>query len=561
MGDLHLLPLQRPRELHVVVAGQADRVAGGLHRHRQPQHRRRVRPAVAVVADEDRAAPARRLRGEAVVPDRVAELAEQRDQLGVAAVDVADHVEGARLGAAIGPERRPSHLQRLDLLRRIQHPDPVEALAAELLRPALQLRALLAHDVLAELPIGPLPVALHAHRLGQVEDDRHREEVVLAGQLEQRLARRALHVGRVDHGDPRLRQPLGGDEVEDGEGVGGRRLVVFVVGDEAAAEVRGDHLGRREVAPREGALARARRRRPAPPGSGPGCRCGSARRGSSGEHRHLGRRADLGIVLADRQAPHRVAVARGDGIGPGGELGARPLEAVVGVARGSRGEPRPAHVVLGVRGGDDDGAGTRVGEDVALQRAEPRPGRGARSPPPAPPRRSPPAGGRGRSAGSATARSGRARRRASSRGRAVAPPLRAPAPRRRRRPPSRSRPRAGGAAGRRSRSRGRARAALPIRRAPRRPRRGVGRAGPGRRRGRARDLRHSHPRTPPPLPAAPAPDRRGSPGSSDNGGRSARARGGSAASPRRGARACRSPSRRPSSAFRRRAPAAARRGG
>ena len=49
----------RPREgadqLVLVVAGQAERVAGGDHAHDQPQHAGGVRTAVDEVAEEDRA--------------------------------------------------------------------------------------------------------------------------------------------------------------------------------------------------------------------------------------------------------------------------------------------------------------------------------------------------------------------------------------------------------------------------------------------------------------------------------------------------------------------------
>ena len=73
-------------------------------------------------------------------------------------------------------------------------------------------------------------------------------------------ARRAegLHVGRVDHGQTSGREALARDEVQHLEGVIGRRLVALVVGDQAAADVGRDDLGRQEVARRERRLARAR---------------------------------------------------------------------------------------------------------------------------------------------------------------------------------------------------------------------------------------------------------------------------------------------------------------
>ena len=110
-----------------------------------------------------------------------------------------------------------------------------------------------------ELAVRARAVALLAEGFGRVEHDRDWEEIVLFGELDQRLACLALHVRGVDDREPRLRQAPATDEVKHRECVGGRRLVVLLVGDQAAAEVRGDHLGCHEVLAREGALARAGR--------------------------------------------------------------------------------------------------------------------------------------------------------------------------------------------------------------------------------------------------------------------------------------------------------------
>ena len=98
-------------------------------------------------------------------------------------------------------------------------------------------------------------VALHADLLGHVEHDRHRQDVVVAGQVNQRAARVRLHVRRVDHGEPAELEPLGGDRVQRGEGRRGDRLVVLVVADQAAEGVRGQHLCRPEMPGREAGLA------------------------------------------------------------------------------------------------------------------------------------------------------------------------------------------------------------------------------------------------------------------------------------------------------------------
>ena len=111
----------------------------------------------------------------------------------------------------------------------------------------------------AEVAIRPIPIAVLAETLGQVEDDRDRQEMVLAREANERSARFRLHVRRIDDGQPSTRHPLPGDVVEQLERVARRVLGVLVVGDETAAEVGGNDLGREEVRARERRLAGARR--------------------------------------------------------------------------------------------------------------------------------------------------------------------------------------------------------------------------------------------------------------------------------------------------------------
>ncbi len=163
-----------------------------------------------------------------------------------------------------------------------------------------------------------------------------------------------LHVGRVHDGQPPGRQPLADDEVEQLERVRGGGLVVLVVGDQAAAEVGRDHLGRLEVLARERRLARA-----ADADEDDEAQLGHPKLGHAVtlelvEDRHLGRRADLGVVPAHGQEPHAVAVALRHRLGPVAELPAGPLEAVVAVPRRARRQRLVADVVLDVRRGDDD---------------------------------------------------------------------------------------------------------------------------------------------------------------------------------------------------------------
>nr|BFE54005.1 hypothetical protein GCM10017745_74320 [Saccharothrix mutabilis subsp. capreolus] len=259
--DLHVPAAQRPHQLLLVVAAHGERVPGLDHAHHQPQHARRVRPAVDQVADEHRAPPRRRHRVDrtalGVAHQVVAQLAQQVLQLLAAAVHVADHVERPGLVAQVveqplGDDRRLVHFGLA-----AQHVDLLEALLAEELQRLAQRGPVPAHDVRAEVAVRPGRVARQAHLFGQVEHDRHRQHVVLARDLHQLRAVGPLHVGRVHHGGPPGGEPLARHVVQHVERVAGGRLVVLVVGHQAAEVVAGQDLRRREVRARERRLARA----------------------------------------------------------------------------------------------------------------------------------------------------------------------------------------------------------------------------------------------------------------------------------------------------------------
>ncbi len=118
-------------ELDVVVARQADRIPRLRHRHDELQHARRVRAAIAVVADEHRAPPPRRGRRPAVAAELVAEPAQELRELDVAAVDVADDVERSVIYSSVGPQRRAPDLRGVDLLRGSKQRNAPEALALQ----------------------------------------------------------------------------------------------------------------------------------------------------------------------------------------------------------------------------------------------------------------------------------------------------------------------------------------------------------------------------------------------------------------------------------------------
>ena len=253
----HLGPLEGPGELDLVVAGHHEGMAGGDHTHGEAQDGRGGRTAVDQIADEKRPAAMAVDGVGAVRADQVAEPVEKFGQLVVAAVDVADDVERPAVIPPVGPQRDPLDDGAVDLVDTVEDPIAIETLAAEVAEAAAQLGLLVAQHVGAEVPLGPGGVALRADRFGDVEDDGDGENVVALGQGDQALAGLRLDVGGVDDHEPAGCETFAGDEVQDLEGGLGGRLVILVVGDQAPAEVAGEHLGPEEVASGEARFARA----------------------------------------------------------------------------------------------------------------------------------------------------------------------------------------------------------------------------------------------------------------------------------------------------------------
>ena len=174
----------------------------------------------------------------------------------------------------------------------------------------LQVAVLAGDDVAAEVAVGPLRVALDARRpRGRRGRSRRPGRRGSLASLISEARAWLLDVGGVDDGQQPAAQPGADDVVQDVEGVRRGGLVVLVVGDQPAAEVAGDDLGRLEVARARRSTCRCRRRRRG--ATRPMLRdCRWSRRASvTAEHRHLGRRAQVGVDVADAAALDAVAVA------------------------------------------------------------------------------------------------------------------------------------------------------------------------------------------------------------------------------------------------------------
>ena len=257
--NLHIFAAQCFDEFDVVVAGDAEGRSGGDHAHDQLERLRDFRAAIHQIAQKDGFASGGRIGAEIVGIDGIAQLREQQDKFVIAAVNVADDVEGAMLGAAVVPERFARDDGAGDFVFAVQDGNAAEAFALQAAQRALEVAALTLDDLNAEIAVGALLVALEADALRHVEDDGDWQRVIFAGEGDERLARLRLDVGGVDDGELHAGEALGGDVVEHGESVVGGGLIVLVVGDESPAEIRRDDLGGAEVRPREGRFAAARR--------------------------------------------------------------------------------------------------------------------------------------------------------------------------------------------------------------------------------------------------------------------------------------------------------------
>src|SRR5579872_2299366 len=240
-----------------MVARHAERLAGGDHTPHEIDGCHDAGAAVYQIAQED-GAPPRRMAQAGLRVVHIAEQGQQLAQLVVAAVDVANDVEGVGVGAAVGEERHALDAHRLYLLRRIEDDNLAEAFALEAAQPPAELLHMVAHHLWAELAVRAGGVALDAEALVHVEDDGDGQHVVLAGDVNERGAVLRLDIGGVHHGEAAQGEPQRGDVVQSVEGGGRDGLVVGVVTHDGAIGIRAEDFRGEEVARGEGALAGAR---------------------------------------------------------------------------------------------------------------------------------------------------------------------------------------------------------------------------------------------------------------------------------------------------------------
>src|SRR4029077_18514646 len=182
--QLHIASLQFPHQLHVMIAGNAERGTVFYHFHDQVQYFWNLGSAVNQDTNENRLASIWRshtLCRRSFV-DLVTEPNEQSGQLFVATVHVPDDVERPMLVFQVIPKGLSHDRDRGGLLGTRQHEDMTEAFAFKSPKRTPQLLGLVSDDVRAELAVRPTLIAFVADLLWQVQNDRHGQNMKLASE-------------------------------------------------------------------------------------------------------------------------------------------------------------------------------------------------------------------------------------------------------------------------------------------------------------------------------------------------------------------------------------------
>jgi len=188
---------------------------------------------------------------------RVAKLGQQLDEFGVAAMNIADDVEWTGFRFFVVVEGDPLENNGFSFLRRRKNQDMTKPFSFEATERATKILELVMGDVIAETAVGADVVAILADSFGHVENDCDREAMILAREFDEGLAVLGLDVGGVGDGETAGGEALRGNVVEELEGVVRGGEIIFVVGDERAAIIRGDDFGGQKVFTRESAFAGA----------------------------------------------------------------------------------------------------------------------------------------------------------------------------------------------------------------------------------------------------------------------------------------------------------------
>src|SRR6516225_918694 len=197
--DVHVAAVKLAHQLLVVVAKNAERVTCVHHGHDQPEDVGGAWSPIDQIAEKEGLSPVWMEGSESAVIESIAESLEQAAQLVEASMHIADDVEGAMLAALVGPQGLAPELHGVHRFGCGEGVDLTEALAAQAAEGTTELAALLANDVHSEPAVWTALVPRMTELRGEIEHDRHGQDVEFAGEFDERLAILRPHAGRVDH--------------------------------------------------------------------------------------------------------------------------------------------------------------------------------------------------------------------------------------------------------------------------------------------------------------------------------------------------------------------------
>ncbi len=138
-----------------------------------------------------------------------------------------------------------------------------------------------------------------------------------------------VDIGSIDDGQPASSQAPGRDKVQHRESILGGALIIFVVRDQAATEIRREHLGSLESERGQRWICRSRRHLSARLRKVRECLISLRLPLDTREDSHLGRRTQHRVFRSNRQKAHSVAEALSHASSPRLKFRTRPLEAVI----------------------------------------------------------------------------------------------------------------------------------------------------------------------------------------------------------------------------------------
>ncbi len=152
-------------------------------------------------------------------------------------MDIANDVERSMLRPLVRPHRLTHKRRSFNLLFSLENMNLPKPLSLELAKGLSKLAALIPHNVRAEVAVGTVNVSVLADSLWQIEDNNHRDNVILTSQLEQTSSSIRLNIRRIHDHQLSESQTFPGNVVQKLESVFRYSLVILVIRHHSATSI------------------------------------------------------------------------------------------------------------------------------------------------------------------------------------------------------------------------------------------------------------------------------------------------------------------------------------